>query len=411
MLHVIPTTPKNKFTTNILCLLIRRPLCREEVTSTALLPPLLARGCKKYPTVQDIRLAAESLQGSIFDAQIIKKGEEQILQFFFECVDDCDDSGLTFKGEVLDFLHEIILNPLLEGEIPAFHSANVKGEKENLKNRIEGRINNKSEYAKLKCIETMCAGEPFGLYGDGYAEDLPNITTSNLLKHYHNILANSTVEFIALGNWDEGWLKREIDSRFSALFISNKIIPKPILNQARTTRQLVTMNHNTSQGNLVIGLRGEVKPLGMDYIHLQLAKEILGGSPNAKLFANIREKESLCYSVYSSLYRFKSLMCIVAGSEPDKLDYVLELAEKEINALKKGEFSKDDLYNAKQSLQKRWRSMEDYPSACVDFYATQYLLEDPRKLEDMLDQVEKAGADGVAQSFSRLNIDTVVMMR
>ena len=396
-LHIIPV---DKFTTNILCVLVRRPLTREEATPTALLPSMLARGCEKYPTVQAIRLAAESLHGSIFDAQIIKKGEQQILQFFLECING-EDRGL-------DFLWNIISHPRVESK--GFYAPYTAGEKDNLKSRIQGRVNNKSEYNKLKCLEAMCAKEPFGLYGDGYEEDLPAITPENLYSHYTSVLGNSPIDIIAFGKWDEPWLKEEIAAKFSPATNPLKI-PKESLYPARLSREIIRLDYGTTQGNLCIGLRGEIDSVGMDFIHFQLVSEILGGSPSAKLFTKVREKESLCYSIYSTVYRFKSLMCIVAGTAPDKLEQVSQLSEDEFESLKKGNFTDNELHNAKQALSKRWRAMEDNPSASVDFYASQYLLGDNSTLEELLAMVEKASKEGVVRTASRLNIDTVVMMK
>ncbi|MCL2421378.1 MAG: insulinase family protein, partial [Defluviitaleaceae bacterium] len=343
------------------------------------------------------------------DAQIIKKGEQQILQFFLECIDGDD----TLKSRGLDFLHEIILSPRVSGH--GFYDPYVMGEIENLKNRIEGRINNKSEYTKSICLEAMCENEPFGIYGDGYLEDLSEasaaITAEGLLDHYHDVLAHSPIDFIALGRWDENWLKKQLDMQLGYFSSGRVDIPHPALKPARADRQIIQLDHGTAQGNLCIGLRGKVNPVGKEFIHFQLANEILGSGPNAKLFVNIREKESLCYAIYSSIYRFKSLMCIQAGTEPDKLEHVMALAEKEVDALKQGHFSEAELHSARQSLAKRWRAMQDNPSACVDFYASQYLLGDTHTLDELLTQVENASRSGVTQAAAQLNIDTAVMMR
>ena len=400
-LHIIPT---EKFTTNIFCILIRRPLSREEVTGNALIPPILSRGSEKFPTVRDIRLAAETMEGSLLDAQIIKKGEQQIMQFFLEY-----PSALAAQG--LDFLREITMRPRIS---IGFYAPYVESESQNLKNRIEGRINNRSEYTKLKCLEIMCEGEPFGLYGDGYASDLPNITAEKLLNSYNKAVSSSPIDFIALGKWDEKWLINEINSKFGPFNEPRDKVPKELLKPARSNRKIVNLDNSgdpSAQGNLCIGLRGEIPANGMDFIHFQLANEILGGGPNSKLFSNVREKESLCYAIFSTIYRFKSLMCILAGTAPDKLDYVCELAEKEMNALKNGQFCEDDILSAKLSLSKRWRQMQDNPSSCVDFYASQYLLEDSRTIDELLKHLEGATADAISQAASQLNIDTVVMMR
>ena len=38
-----------------------------------------------------------------------------------------------------------------------------------------------------------------------------------------------------------------------------------------------------------------------EYYTLVVGSNILGGGPDSKLFINVREKESLCYYVYSSV--------------------------------------------------------------------------------------------------------------
>ena len=379
--------PTEKFTTNILCVLLRRPLCRNELTLNALIPPILARGCVPYPSLRAIRLAAENMQGAIFDAQVIKKGEWQLLQFFLETA----DSG----QQAYEFLHKIITQPLFDAD-------SFVSEAENLRHRINSRINNKSEYATLLCIEAMCQNEPFGLYGDGYAEDLPKLTVEDLRTHYEEIRGTSPIDVITLGRWDEGLL-RNIDLTDH----KSKAPALPQLQSARETRQIIEQDHGSAQGNLCIGLRSS-KPFS---IATQLANEILGGGPNAKLFTNIREKESLCYAVYSTIYRFKSLMQIVAGTEPAQLSRVAELSEAELVALQRGNFTAEDLSSAKQSLAKRWRVMQDKPSACVDFFASQHLLNDTSSLDDMISQVENVSASQVAEAASQLKIDTVVKLK
>ena len=52
-----------------------------------------------------------------------------------------------------------------------FKEEYVNQEKENVKQRIEAKIDNKAKYALDRCIEEMYKEEPFGLYKFGYVED------------------------------------------------------------------------------------------------------------------------------------------------------------------------------------------------------------------------------------------------
>ena len=66
-----------------------------------------------------------------------------------------------------------------------------------------------------------------------------------------------------------------------------------------------------AQGKLVMGYRCNVDYLDKQkYYSLLLGSKILGGGADSKLFINVREKESLCYTIYSTIQKNKSTMLI-----------------------------------------------------------------------------------------------------
>ena len=151
----------DKFKTNSINIFFHDNLSNENATKNALLPAVLKRGCEKFPNYQDISLYLESLYGAAFEYQINKKGERQIIQFYFDIVSDkftLDKSNLFEKA--FEFLFEIITKPLISDN--AFKQEYVTQEKENLKKFIESRINDKIQYAVDRCFEEMAKDEPYG---------------------------------------------------------------------------------------------------------------------------------------------------------------------------------------------------------------------------------------------------------
>lgn len=53
-----------------------------------------------------------------------------------------------------------------------------------MKQRIQGKADNKARYALERCIEEMYKDKPFGLYKFGNIEDLENINEKNLYEQY-----------------------------------------------------------------------------------------------------------------------------------------------------------------------------------------------------------------------------------
>ena len=69
----------------------------------------------------------------------------------------------------------------------------VKGEKETVKQLINGKIDSKDVYAIERAVETMFEGEGYGLYKYGYIEDLENITPEIAYNHYKKIINEARI--------------------------------------------------------------------------------------------------------------------------------------------------------------------------------------------------------------------------
>jgi predicted Zn-dependent peptidase len=398
--HIIKT---DKFKTAVCCVLIRRPLLRETASKNALLPGILRQGCAKYPSIPKINGRMEELFGSVFDCQIVKKGEEQILQFYFEGV---SREGNFIKG--VEFLKELILNPLIDsGGFKPDVAANAKN---HLKNIIKGRMNNKAEYARVNCLAHICENEPFGAYADGYAEDLNDISAEDLYLHYKHILRTSPIELICAGNIDESELTAAVRG-WDTTDRQRAIIPLARCFPARPAVKYISEDFNSAQGKLCIGLRSDIPPASGDFFGLLMMNEILGGGPGGKLFTKIRERESLCYYINSTLYWFKSIMLIQAGLASAHFERVVGLVNREIEEIRQECVTRDEWESAQQGLIAKFRSGQDYYSSILDFYAARYLLNDRRSVEDFIRGVEAASLSETAEAARRVEVDTVFMLK
>lgn len=181
----------DKFKSNLLSFYFIRPLSKEEVTKNALIPLVLRRGTKNLPTNLEIEKKLEELYGSNFSVSVNKRGERQVIRFTMEWAnDEYLNSNQGF--EPIEILRDIIYSPAIEND--GFIKDYVSQEKENLRRRIEGKINDKRTYAIERCIEEMCRNERFSIYHLGYIEDLDGINEKNLYDHYRNILLTSPIE-------------------------------------------------------------------------------------------------------------------------------------------------------------------------------------------------------------------------
>ena len=197
------TIKSDKFKTNLMSIFLTVKLDRNTVTNNALIPSVLRRGSKNMQTQEKINKELEELYGASFDCGLDKAGDNQVLKFYMETINDnyLPETNENILKISLEKLLELVFNPYLENN--CFSKEYVEQEKTNLRNIIESKIDNKARYALDRCIEEMYKEEPFGLYKYGYVEDLDKINEKNLYDEYQKLIKNSKIDIFVTGNIDE----------------------------------------------------------------------------------------------------------------------------------------------------------------------------------------------------------------
>ena len=128
-LHNINT---NKFKTNLYAVFLATPLNRENVTKNALLTAVLRRGTKNIESQVLISKKLEEMYGASFDCGIEKTGDNHIIKFYLETI---NEAFLPEKEELdkkcIELLFDIILNPLVQND--GFKPEYLESEKKKLK--------------------------------------------------------------------------------------------------------------------------------------------------------------------------------------------------------------------------------------------------------------------------------------
>ncbi|MTI66566.1 MAG: insulinase family protein [Firmicutes bacterium] len=405
-LNVIKT---KKFKSNSISFYFIRNLNEKEVTKNALIPLVLKRGTSSYENAMDIEKKLEELYGSNLSINVNKKGEKQVLRFTIEGPHKDFINMKNIFTEQLKILREVIYNPILENGV--FLDKYVKQEKNNLKKKIKGRINNKKQYAVERCIEKMCKEEKYSLYKYGYIEDLDNISSKKLYKHYKTVLKRSPIEINVVGNVDSTFVKNSIEEIFT--FEREEIIniPREEISRENIKVKNVKEELDINQGKLTIGYRTNIPYEDKLYEAFLVGNNILGGGPDSKLFINVREKESLAYYVFSKLLKYKSLMLITSGIEFHKYEKSLDIIKKQVNQMKKGNFNNDNITQAKNAIITSVKSLIDDNYSISEFYLTQTLTKDKRNIDEIIKDIENVSKDDIINAFNKIELDTIYFLK
>ena len=400
--------PESKFKTNLISVYIQRKLDRNEVTKNALLPGILKSGCDKYKTLGQLTNREEELYGSYLHAGASKRGESQVLGFSILSVNEkyLDEKIL---GQCIEFLNEIINNPLvIDG---GFNEEYLNIEKEILKDSIMSIINDKGNYAMKRTNEIMFEGEPYSINGKGYIEDLDTIDRVGLYEHYKEVLKTSPIEIMIEGEFEETEVVELIKEKFQ--FDRGNIIDIPKEEYYKEVDKVkeVKENMDIAQGKLVMGYRCNVDYLDEEkYYSLLLGSRILGGGADSKLFINVREKESLCYTIYSTIQKSKSTMMVCSGIEAQNYEKTVNLVKEQVQKLKDGDITESEISNAKIAFINSLNSLNDEIGRISDFYFSQSISKNKSDLDQIKNMINKSTKEDIVEAVKNIELDTIYFL-
>lgn len=385
-----------------------RPLSKDEVTKNALLPLVLKRGTDGYDTNLKIQRKLEETYGTSLSIAINKRGEKHVLRFTVETVNGGYVGDKDYIYDVIDLLNSIIYNPVLEKGF--FKKDYVEQEKENLKRRIEGRINDKRSYALDRCIEEMCKNEKFSIYPLGNISDLEGINEDVLYSHYQDVIKTSPIEIFYVGEYDEKLVEY---IKNTSKMERNQILslPREQIISGVKTKNMVQEDLDVNQGKLVLGFRTGIPYEDRLYNGLVVASDILGGGPNSKLFRNVREKESLAYYITSSVFKYKSIMLIDGGIEFSNFEKTIDIIKEQLEEIKKGNFTDEDIEISKKSIKASTESIKDSIFLISEFFFSQRLSGDDRSLNEILKDLDGVTKDEITKAMSKVVLDTIYFMK
>ena len=408
-LHTIKT---EKFKTNLIAVMLTTKLDRKNVTKNALIPAVLRRGTKFMQTQEEINKKMEDMYGASFDCGLDKTGDNQILKFYMETVNNeflPQDAENMIKSSI-EKTFEIIFNPYLENGV--FKKEYVEQEKENIKQIIDGKIDSKARYALDRCIEEMYKNEPFGLYKFGYVEDLKDINEKNLYEYYLELIETCKIDIYISGIVDEN-IHNIIKQNENIEKLQER---KPDFKEFELTKKEneeakeIQESMEITQGKLIIGL--DVNILDKDARYkIMIYNSLLGGSANSKLFQNVREKASLAYTASSSYYRFKNNIFINCGIDIPNYQKALEIIKKQIEDMKNGDFTDEEIENAKNGIIASIKTIDDEQDTEITYYFGQELSGTKTSLEEYIENIQKINKADVLEVAKQISINTIYFLK
>ena len=258
----------------------------------------------------------------------------------------------------------------------------------------------------------MYKDQPFGLYKYGYVEDMKDINEKNLYEYYQQLINECKIDIFVSGIIDEE-TENIIKNNENIIKLKDR---KPQYNQpdiiAKKSEKenYVQESMDVTQGKLIIGMDLDIGDDNLRF-DVMIYNSIFGGSANSKLFQNVREKASLAYTASSSYYRFKNNIFINCGIEIKNYEKALEIIKQQIEDMKKGDFTDEEVENAKKGIIASIKTIDDEQDTEITYFFSQELSKSKCNIEQYMDRIYEVTKDKVVDIANKVSINTVYFLK
>lgn len=321
------------------------PFNKDDITKDSLLVDMLSYSTKKYPTNMDLVNKSKDLYGAFVDAYNSRMGNFNLLNVTVSVIHGNYVQFNTLKEGIL-LLKEVLLNPNVDDgdfDIKTFNIA-----KERLKGILKNVKDNKSRYAELRMLESMDKTKPYAYNIDGNLKDLKKITSKDIYQEYLRVINDAEINIYVTGNVDYLEVVKLFKDNINFSRLNKKYKDVFINNNETSKIKMIVEKTDNIQSKLSIGCKIDNPKNEMLY-SLFLYNIILGASTKSRLFLNVREKLSYAYYINSGLILTDNVLVINSGIDKINLMNVINEIKKEMEDLKKGNITDEEIESAKKT--------------------------------------------------------------
>jgi len=400
------TDPRFKF--NQITFSFFVPLDEEKASLYALVPRYLSTANAEIPVAKDFINYLASLYNAKIDSEAWGIGDTQYLSVSLTFMDD----SYALHGEKITeaaskVLFDCIFHP--NNYDKAFYAPDVEINKRQQIEAIEAELNDKRVYAANQAKRLICEGEPAAVNPQGTVERTREITPESVYNAHYDLLNTAGIEIICVGCNDFSDALRIAKEKFAAIKMEyRKPVPystacSPLKSEvAEKTEKLPLLN----QSKMVLGFKTDSK----NRPALTLMSNLYGGTLSSKLFLNVRERLSLCYYCWSRVNREKGLMTVSCGVEEANIEKAKAEILAQLELVKSGDFTDDDLRNALLYEQNDTKTMNDSPNSLAAWYIIRIYIGDIKSPEEALADFNAVTREALIEAANSINLDTFYVL-
>lgn len=272
---------------------------------------------------------------------------------------------------------------------------------------VRSEINDRHGYVCLRANSYIYENEPAALYENGTLEQINRITQEDLCAAYNRILNEAYIDISVVGAGKTSAAEQLIFEAFSQIkrennFDINFSAPSPV----KAEPKFVNEQCDVTQSKMLMAFKTDSD----DFYAQKLMCAMFGGTPFSNLFANVRERMSLCYYCTSSIVECKKTMIVDSGVERSNVEKAKDEIIRQLSYIADGGFTDELFENTKKALYNGFSSNYDNARALNGWYFTQRVRGESNSPEQVNDIIREISKERVIKAAKSFKLDTVYVM-
>lgn len=400
------TTIINKrLKTNSIAVYLLTELNTDTAALNAVIPTVLASTNAKYPTITELNRKHDALYGSGIMAYYSKYGDTQSLLLSASCINDrYSFDGEKITEELASVLADCMTDPHTENG--AFYEKDFLLKKQELLDAIDAEINEKRSYAFKRANANIYKGEPAAVPFSGSRELAEQMTSETAFDRYKSLLRTAQIEVLFIGAEPNGGCKEILSNALSKIDRNYEGDNSSKLSPIKNEVCRVTEPHDVAQSKMVMAFKTDFG----DKAIMALMNAVYGATPISKLFMNVREKLSLCYYCSSGYNDRKGVVYVDSGVEHANAGKAEAEILNQLEAMKKGDFTDEELENARRTLLNGIKGVNDSAQSIGNWYFQRIYAKKIYTPEEYAERINKVTREDVIAAANSLKLDTVYVL-
>jgi predicted Zn-dependent peptidase len=374
----------------------------KDLAQRSLIANILETSTAKYPDQVQFTHALSEMFGASFGGGASKKGNMHDVAFSMVVANDKYIDQQNLIQDAIRFLNEVIVHPLANGN--RFDEETFRRQKQNMLNYVKSATEDK-QFWSAQQLRRLTFGQEViqGVPSYGLVEDLESLQNEETYQAYLDMIKNDLVHISVSGDVDEEVINEdlkifELEDRQVSL--------EPLITYFTPLENEITKveHQDVRQARLNLSFNIPAYLNDENFFSAVVFNSLFGGSPQSKLFVNVREKASLAYYASSSLDLYDGILNIQTGINSQNHDAALQIIQQQLDDMQSGAFTEKELANIKKGLRSNYLSGMDMQRTAHRRGLNDYLLNRHRSSEQWLEQLDAVSKKNVEQLAQQVKI-------